>query len=698
MKNSYLVPAFAAALIFCAAPALGEWSGSASSNLSIADGVGESVQAKIVPAPDGGAWISWFDNSTGGSGGYDVRVQRLDASGNEVFEHNGVLVAARPNMSSTQDYGLAVDEDGNAYLAYRVMDTSYAVHVQVQKIALDGTLPWSENPPTFGNGTDYLASPDVTVASDDQVVAGWTTNDNIEFVRLNGDGESTWGAPVVVIDPDGQAISIGGIHASNDGAVIASYVRGTSFFGDHHLYALKLNSAGEQNWNVPIFDAGRLQLGHFPSFLPDGSGGAIFTWYSASPAVQSYVQHVTADGTEMFTHNGVEVATGTTNLRSDPTVAYAPKTGDIFVFWTEATGGPEGLAGMMAQKIDAAGTRVWGENGVTIEPMFEMAIHNGSTAVAVGDSAIFFYSSSAGYEQASLYAARVDTNGKFVWDSGVIKVSSSPTSKSRLDSLLATQSMAMVTWQDAGTGDADILAQNVNSDGRLGNHTPIASDGTLTANSNETATGTLKATRPGDEPIVFSIVSQAKHGEATITDSDVGEYTYVPDTNYIGSDSFVFKASNGSLDSNEAIIAVTVQSVNTPPKASDISVSTSEGDAVSGTLSASDADKNQALTFSIVTQPAHGTVKLDDAASGAFTYTPNAGYSGADTFTYKASDGEDDSNTATVSIEVKAAADDPAMSDLGGSGAAGPLSLLLFSMFGLVAFMRRMPGAEEDVR
>jgi len=67
-----------------------------------------------------------------------------------------------------------------------------------------------------------------------------------------------------------------------------------------------------------------------------------------------------------------------------------------------------------------------------------------------------------------------------------------------------------------------------------------------------------------------------------------------------------------------------------------------------------DTDANgDTLSAVKVSNPAHGTVTL--SASGGFTYTPAAGYSGSDAFTYKANDGKADSNTATVSITVGAA-------------------------------------------
>ena len=64
-----------------------------------------------------------------------------------------------------------------------------------------------------------------------------------------------------------------------------------------------------------------------------------------------------------------------------------------------------------------------------------------------------------------------------------------------------------------------------------------------------------------------------------------------------------------------------------------------------------DADGNT-LTAAVVSGPSHGTLTLN--ANGSFTYTPAAGYHGADSFTYKANDGAADSNVATVSLTINA--------------------------------------------
>ena len=74
-----------------------------------------------------------------------------------------------------------------------------------------------------------------------------------------------------------------------------------------------------------------------------------------------------------------------------------------------------------------------------------------------------------------------------------------------------------------------------------------------------------------------------------------------------------------------------------------------------------DADLNP-LTAILVTDVSHGVLAL--ASNGGFTYTPTAGYNGPDSFTYKANDGTDDSNTVTVSLAVGNVA-----LDLGSAGA-----------------------------
>jgi VCBS repeat-containing protein len=101
---------------------------------------------------------------------------------------------------------------------------------------------------------------------------------------------------------------------------------------------------------------------------------------------------------------------------------------------------------------------------------------------------------------------------------------------------------------------------------------------------------------------------------------------------------------------------VIADSANQPPVANDDSYSTGVDETLNveapGVLG-NDTDPNQdPLTAIKVSDPSHGSVTLN--TDGSFEYIPDTGYEGIDTFTYKANDGEFDSNTATVTINVTA--------------------------------------------
>ena len=97
-----------------------------------------------------------------------------------------------------------------------------------------------------------------------------------------------------------------------------------------------------------------------------------------------------------------------------------------------------------------------------------------------------------------------------------------------------------------------------------------------------------------------------------------------------------------------------VEAANTPPLAFDGAGQTAIDAPLPIILVASDADDDP-LTYSIVDPPLNGALSDCDFSVGTCTYTPNLGYSGPDSFTWKANDGQADSNVATVLITVESA-------------------------------------------
>jgi hypothetical protein len=90
---------------------------------------------------------------------------------------------------------------------------------------------------------------------------------------------------------------------------------------------------------------------------------------------------------------------------------------------------------------------------------------------------------------------------------------------------------------------------------------------------------------------------------------------------------------------------------NSAPVAVDSAISVARDTVYNGSLSASDAD-GDAMTFTIAANPNMGSITITDVATGQYTYTPNSGLTGSDSFTFYASDGQQNSNTATVTVSI----------------------------------------------
>ena len=472
MKNKM---ALITVLIMCLTvvpAAWGQWSSDPATNLPLADKLNnDQVQPKVRPLPNNQWYVSWFDSDPNGPPpiGYDVYLQRLDASGVEQFPHDGTMVADLSN-SSTEDYGLDIDNWGNALLAF--LDTREGRNQQVTAAKMDanGNPLWGTNGVQLTKGGTQHYAPKITGTSDGGVVVAWTeaygTTANVKLQKLDPYGNPVWHQPVVFHE-SGYQYFLADLHAADNGSVIVSWVRENGFYSDKQLRANKLSAAGKKLWgksNLAIFDQGSLQFGNFPYFILDGSGGAIFAWYTSSPALQCFAQHIRADGTEAFPHNGSPGSIDTNNVRVDPSVSYRARTDETFLFWTEEDSN-QFLNGVYGQKFDGQGTSRWSPTGLVLIPLgsdTQTFVKN----VQIGTGALVFWVDSPGYGLSFMQAAKLAGNGKVICTP--FAVSSAPANKYGLSVATAPSGLTAVAWTDDRIGNNSIYIQNVNPNCSLG--------------------------------------------------------------------------------------------------------------------------------------------------------------------------------------------------------------------------------------
>ena len=193
------------------------------------------------------------------------------------------------------------------------------------------------------------------------------------------------------------------------------------------------------------------------------------------------------------------------------------------------------------------------------------------------------------------------------------------------------------------------------------NAIPVATSASVTTTEDHDASGTLQGSDLDGDSLSYSIVTPPQHGAVTLEGGNGPAYSYSPDDNYHGTDSFSYRVHDGAADSNTATISLTINSINDVPLAFDSSNTADEDSDASGTLQGSDID-GDSLSYSIVTPPQHGVVILEGGSGATYNYSPAANYHGTDSFSYKTNDGNADSSTATISLTINSINDAPVIS------------------------------------
>lgn len=196
------------------------------------------------------------------------------------------------------------------------------------------------------------------------------------------------------------------------------------------------------------------------------------------------------------------------------------------------------------------------------------------------------------------------------------------------------------------------------------NDAPMAANDSYTTAEDTTfnvsAPGVLSNDSDADgDPLKAILVSGPAHG--TLTFNTNGGFSYSPTNNYVGGDTFTYRANDGTTNSGVATVTITVTPLNDPPIAVDDSYIVNEDtirNVPSPGILANDSDPDgNAIIGLLVAGPAHGALIL--GTNGNFTYQPVSNYTGSDSFTYRAFDGQTNSNIARVSLTINPVNDRP---------------------------------------
>ncbi len=184
------------------------------------------------------------------------------------------------------------------------------------------------------------------------------------------------------------------------------------------------------------------------------------------------------------------------------------------------------------------------------------------------------------------------------------------------------------------------------------NQPPVASDDTATVQAGATQTLNVLAndSDPDGDTLTITAVGAPDNGGSAVINGNAIDYT--PAAGFAGTETFSYTVSDGKGGNDTANVTVTVTTTpNQPPVAGDDTATVQAGATQTLNVLANDSDPDgDTLTITAVGAPDNGGNAVING--NAIDYTPAAGFTGAETFSYTVSDGKGGSDTASVTANV----------------------------------------------
>jgi hypothetical protein len=588
--------------------------------------------ALVTGYSQSGGWVSGgFDTSHGGTAAYDGFVVKLNSAGAHLW--STYLGSGGYDLGE----GIAIDASGNAFIVGYTESSGW----------VSGGFDTSYNGGSF----------------DAFVVALGGTGAHVWSTYLGGSGDDRGYG--IAIDAAGNAYLTG--ETASSGWVTGGF--DTSFNGGVDAFVAKLTLTGSHVWSSFLGGGGSDPGFHI---AVDASGGALLTGYTNSSgwtsggfdtsynggSLDAYVANLSASGGHVWSSylggSGDDRGFGiAADASGNAYVAgYTRSAGWVSGgFDTSYNGGEDGfVAKISIVPPNVAPVAV--DNAYSTNEDVPLSVGTpgvlGNDADADGDplTAILV----AGPMMALAFNFNPDGSFSYTPAANFNGVDSFTykANDGQADSNVATATITVNSVNDAPIAADD--SYSTDEDVTLNGASVLANDSDLHGG----------APNENNAPLTAQLVSGPANASFFTLNAD-GTFTYAPNSDFNGSDSFTYQAFDSlGAASNTATVTITVNAANDAPVAADDSDSVAEDGSVTTAVLANDiagpANEDQTLTVVAVTQGANGTVTTDGTT---VTYTANANFFGSDSYTYTIEDSDGATDTATVSITVSSVNDDP---------------------------------------
>ncbi len=440
----------------------------------------EDPQAQAYPkvCSDGssGAIIVWQDHRSLTS--YDIYAQRIDKTGQILWDPNGILICNAVGVGSDQEQARIISNEAGGAIIVWLDHRDWDMAIYAQRVNAAGTPQWTANgsvvQPVIGTNI-WLTQPRICSDGAQGAIVVWLQSQvpssvvyDLYAQHINASGFAQWG-------PNGALICN---HTSNqqipeiasDGQMGAIITWQDNRAGNNDIYAQRVNSSGSPQWTSNgsiVCNAAGSQSE--PQIVSDGSTGAVIAWSDVRGGMNNgiYTQRLNSTGHPQWIANGTAVCNGT-GVCDSPSIIRAA-TGSFILAWTDSRSGI--YSEVYMQRINASGAGQWTINGIPIFTNIATAMDARVCSDSLGGAITTWFDMRAGADS-DLYAQRVTSAGLPQWTANGTAVCTQNNSQSDHQIVNAGPGGAIIVWQDDRTGIYNTYALGLGIPGNGGSDIP----------------------------------------------------------------------------------------------------------------------------------------------------------------------------------------------------------------------------------
>jgi len=359
---------------------------------------------------------------------------------------------------------LVADDNDGAFLFWLDTPSDYGDGVYAQHIDAVGNLLWGEGGRLLADEHDVFSGVPLAVGDGaGGIIIAWGDEEGISVQRLDAEGNNIWDDSVLVwAKPAGGWHSLVGMVADGEGGAVL--LREGS---GEMVYAQRVSADGSLLWGEGGTYIGKIQRAYQGvPMVGDGSGGAVLLWEDSSVRwIELYAQRISPDGESLWGSGGVLVSTR--DSEKDRPQLVNDGTGGFIATWTDISTESWDTK-IYAQKLDAEGQRMWGEQGVCVCADSGLQSDPQITADGAGGCVIVIswwdiYLTGAG----GIVAQRLSPDGRRLWGGGVLLYTVSEGSPgSGIGDIYVSgdgNGNSLVIWKG---GEGVLCAQKLDADGQ----------------------------------------------------------------------------------------------------------------------------------------------------------------------------------------------------------------------------------------